>query len=130
MQAACGIRNDQIIAACGGRLDRIKDDGGGVCAFACADDGHTGAACPDLQLLAGGGTECITGRQHHLAALTGVVIGQLGNAGGLAHAVDADDQNDGGLAVQIHRVAGGQLLADDAAQRVQRLLDRFSGVFP
>ena len=84
------------------------------------------------ELIGGGGAEGIARCQHNATALLFVQAGQLGNRRGLADAVDADDQNDGGLAVQIHRVAGGQLLADDAAQRVQRLLTvpRLDGVVP
>ena len=123
MQTACGVRNDHIIAACGGRLDRIKDDGGGVCAFACADDGHTGTACPDLQLLAGSGAEGVTGGQHDPLALPGVIIGQLGNAGGLAHAVHADDQHDARLGRQVKRgVAHVQLFNQNIAQRLLHIV--------
>ena len=125
MQTACGVRNDHIIAACGGRLDRIKDDGGRVCAFARADDGHTGTACPDLQLLTGSGAEGITGGQHDPLALPGVIIGQLGNAGGLAHAVDADDQNDGGLAVQCHLSLRCHFLGNDVPQSICGLFAGF-----
>ena len=71
----------------------------------------------------------LTGDQHARRHRHPIQAGQLGNRRGLADAVDADDQNDGGLAVQIHRVAGGQLLADDAAQRVQRLLTGFQVFF-
>ena len=125
MQAACGIRNDQIIAACGGRLDRVKNDSGGVCALARPDKGHTRPVGPDLQLFAGGGTEGIACSQHDLFALTGIEIGQLGNAGGLAHAVDADDQNDGGLAVQCHLGLRGHLLGNDVAQGICGLFAGF-----
>ncbi len=128
VQAACGIRNDQIIAACGGRLDRVKNDSGGVCALARLDKGHTRPVGPDLQLLAGGGTEGIACGQHDLFALTGIEIGQLGNAGGLAHAVHADDQNDGGRAAQVHLSFGAHLIGNEVAQFIAGLLTGFQAL--
>ena len=127
MQAACGIRNDQIIAACGGRLDRVKNDSGGVCALARPDKGHTRPVGPDLQLFAGGGTEGIACTSMTFL-LTGIEIGQLGNAGGLAHPVHADDQNDGGSAVQLHLSFGAHLIGNEVAQFIAGLLTGFQAL--
>ena len=129
MQTSGGVGNDHVVAAGVGALDGVEDDRRRVRAHAGLDQRHAGALGPELQLLTGGGAEGIARCQHDAASLLFVQAGQLGNRRGLADAVDADDQNDGGLAVQIHRVAGGQLLADDAAQRVQRLLTGFQVFF-
>ena len=122
MQASGRVGNDHVIALGRGRFNGVKDDCRRVRALACFDEGHAGPVRPDLQLLAGGGTECITGRQHHLAALTGVVIGQLGNAGGLAHAIDADDQDHRRVPVQRHLGLRLHLLGNEVPQLVGGLL--------
>ena len=129
MQTACGVGNDHIIAACGGRLYGVENDSRRVCALACADDGHTGAVGPDLQLFAGCGTEGIACGQHHLFALAGVVIGQLCNAGGLAHAVHANDQNDGRLAGKIHLGIRCHFLGNDVPQGIRRLFAGLQALF-
>ena len=118
MQAACGVGNDHVIAAGRGRLDGVEDDRRRVGALTCADDGHTGAVRPDLQLFAGGSTEGVTGRQHHALALAGIVIGELGDAGGLAHAVDTDDQNDRRLAGKVHLGVRRHFFGNDVAQGI------------
>ena len=120
MQTACGVGNDHVIAACGGRLYGVENDSRRVCALACADDGHTGTFCPDLQLFAGSGTEGIACGQHHLFALAGVVIRQLCNAGGLAHAVHSNDQNDGRLSGKVHFSLRRHLLGNDVPQGICR----------
>ena len=120
MQTACGVGNDHVIAACGGRLYGIENDSRRVCALARTDDGHTGAFCPDLQLFAGCSTEGIACSQHHLFALAGVVICQLCNAGGLAHAVHSNDQNDGRPAGKVHFSLRRHLLGNDVPQGICR----------
>lgn len=60
------IGDDHVIAPGGGRLHGVEDDGGRVCTLAGLDDRHTGAARPDLQLLAGGGAEGVACGQHDL----------------------------------------------------------------
>ena len=50
---------------------------------------HADALGPDLQLLHRRGAEGVAGRQQHLLALALEQVGQLGDAGGLAGAVDA-----------------------------------------
>jgi len=122
VQAACGIGNDHVVALGGGALDRVKDDGGGVGTLTGLHQRHTGAVGPQFQLFAGSGAEGIARGQHHTLAFLLIQVGQLGDGGGLAHAVDANDQNHGRFTVQLHRVAGGQFLADDLAQFVQCLL--------
>ena len=48
---------------------------------------------PDLQLLDGRRTEGIGRGDHDLFALHAGAMGQLGDGGGLAHAVDADEEH-------------------------------------
>ena len=129
MQAACGVGNDHVVAAGGGGLDGVKDDRRRVGTFSGLHDGHPCAVSPDLQLLAGSSTEGIARSQHHPLALPGVVIGQFGNAGGLAHAVDPNDQNDGGLAAQVHLSFRRHLLGNDVAQGICRLFAGLEALF-
>ena len=129
MEASGRVGDDHVIAPGGGRLHGVEDDSGGICALAGLDDRHTGAARPDLQLLAGGGAEGVARGQHDLFALTGVVVGQLCDAGGLAHAVDADDEDDGGVAVQRHFVFRAHLVGDDVTESVSRLLAGLEALF-
>ena len=125
MQASRRVGNDHIIALGGGAFDGVKDDGGGVGPLPCLHQRHLGAVCPQFQLLTGSGAEGIARRQHDPAPLFFVQGCQLGDGGGFAHAVYADDQHHGGLAVQLQRVAGGDLAANQRAQSVQRLLPGF-----
>ena len=129
MQAPGGVGNDHVIAAGGGRFHRVKNDGGGVGSLTGLDQRDPGAVGPDLQLLAGGGTEGVACSQHDPATLTGVVIGQLGNAGGLAHAVHANDQNDGRLAGKIHLGIRCHFLGNDVAQGIRRLFAGLQALF-
>ena len=87
------------------------------------DNVHTGAVCPDLQLVGSGGAERITGAQQYLLALTLVAGGQLADGRGFAHAVDADDQHHAWLGTQVHgRVAHVQLLRQNIAESVLHLI--------
>ena len=124
-RAAGGVGNDHVIAPGGGALHRVKDDGGGVGALPCLDQGHLGPVCPEFQLLAGCGAEGIARRQHDPVAQILVQVGQLGDGGGLAHTVDADDQDHRGLAGDVHVVGGAHLQADQLPQRLQGLLAGF-----
>src|SRR5207248_9534170 len=51
------VDDDDVAAAGLGGGDRVECDGGGVGAALRADEVGTGALCPDLQLLFGGGAE-------------------------------------------------------------------------
>ena len=66
------------------------------------DDVHPGPLRPDGKLIGGGGPEGISGAQQHPLALALPAGGQLSDGGGLAHAVDADEQHHSGGAAHIH----------------------------
>ena len=129
VQTSRRVGNDHVIALGRGALDGIKDDRSGVCPLPCLHQRHLGAVCPQLQLLTGGCAEGIARRQHDPAPLIFVQGRQLGDGGGFAHAVYADDQNHGGLAVQFQRVARGNFAANQRTQSVQRLLPGFQVLF-
>ena len=66
-----------------------------------ADDVHLRPVGPDGQLVGGGGAEGIPRSQQDPVALVLQEIRQLADGGGLAHAVDADHQDHGGLVRQV-----------------------------
>jgi hypothetical protein len=63
------------------------------------DDVGTDDLAPRLELLDGGGAEGIAGSYDYFLAVLAVGLGELGDAGGLAGAVHADDEDDGGTGV-------------------------------
>ena len=73
----------------------VVRDGGGIGAHLVLDDLHADAIRPDRELIDGRGAEGVAGADHHL--LVHLVLqqpGELGDAGGLARAVDAGDEDD------------------------------------
>jgi hypothetical protein len=74
------------------------------------DDVGANDLAPGLELLDRGGAEGIAGGDDHLLAVLAVGLGELRDAGGLAGAVDADDEDDVGA-----RGWRRLLLAPDAA---------------
>ena len=116
---------------CLGGLQGVEQHGAGIGALVLADDVHTGAVGPDLQLVGGGGAEGISGAQQHLLALRLQLGGQLADGRGLAHAVDADDQNHTGMGGQIQlRVPHGKHIHQNFLQRFPRFLRGFQVLLP
>ena len=117
VQPAGGIHQHHIHAPRLGSLQRIKQHRTGIGALVLTHNVHTGALGPDLQLVGGGGAEGIAGAQQHLLALLAELMGHLADGGGLAHAVDADEQHHGGLGADVQRhVVHFQLPGKDPAQ--------------
>ena len=101
VQAAGGIDNDHVGPTGFGGAEAVIDHGGRVAALLVADDVSPGALRPDAQLLGSGGTEGIPGAEQDALALGLQLGGDLADGGGLAHAVDAHHQDDGGPGVQL-----------------------------
>ena len=80
-------------------LDRLEGDAGRVAALGAADDVDADPLAPGGELLDGGGAEGVGRAQHDRAVLGDQDPGDLADGGGLAGAVDADDEDDAGLAV-------------------------------
>jgi hypothetical protein len=92
VQAAGRIDEDNIcIATLGGR-HRVEYDGARVGALLVRDDIRADDLAPGLELFDGGGAKRVRGGDDDFLAVFAVRLCQLGNAGGLAGAVDADDQ--------------------------------------
>ena len=94
VQAAGGVDDDHICAAglrCG---ERVVNHGRGIGSGFLLDDDDVGAPGPDFQLFDGGGAKGVGGGEDHGGAFFFPAVGELADGGGLAGAVDADDEND------------------------------------
>ena len=107
VQASGGIDDDDVGGARLGSGHRVVNDRGGIGAGFLFDDFDAVALRPDFQLLDGGGAKGVRGAEHHAAAFLAKAVGELADAGGLARAVDADNEN--------HARAAAILRSGDAA---------------
>ena len=124
MQAACGVADDDVAAARSCRCDGVKNDGGGVRALVLADDVAVRTLRPDLKLIGCRGAERVARAQQDLLALIVQLVGKLADGGRLADAVDADDENDRRLCIQLQgRIADVQHIGKNAAQGKLGLVD-------
>src|SRR3546814_6185358 len=93
LQPARRIDDKDVDTFRGRLLHAVEDDGGRIAALGAGDDRHADAVGPDLELADGGGTEGVAGGEQHAVILLQKQVGELGDSGGLAGAVDADDQD-------------------------------------
>ena len=98
MEAAGGIRDDQVGAAGDGRIERVVHDGPRIRAGRVGDHRHLRPVRPDPQLVDRRGAERVGRCQQDRPPLPGVAARQLPDRGRLARAVDTDDQDDRGTA--------------------------------
>ena len=125
MQAACGVADDDVAAARSCRRDGVKNDGGRVRALVLADDVAVRTLRPDLKLIGCRGAERVARAQQDLLALIVQLVGKLADGGRLADAVDADDENDRRLCIQLRLVDGlDALLLRGLAQTIHNGLRR------
>jgi hypothetical protein len=90
---AAGSVDEQHVHVLAARFgERVESEAGGVGARRARDHRRTAAAPPDVELVDSGRTEGIAGGEHHRAALGVELGGELADGGGLARAVDADDE--------------------------------------
>ena len=99
VQSARRIHDEQLDAAGAGRAHRVKHHGPGIRTRVLGHDRHADAVAPHLELIDRRRAERVPGSQHDAVALLFPVVSQLGDAGGLADAVDADDQQHGELSI-------------------------------
>ena len=83
-------------------LDRPIGDAGRVGVRLAGDDLRAEPLAPDRELLDGGGAKRVAGAEDHAFALRLKELGELGDRGRFAGAVDAADHDHG-------RAAGGEL---------------------
>ena len=116
-------------------LDAVVDDAGRVAAFLAGDDRRLDPVAPDLELLDRGGAEGVAGGQQHAIILLLQQMAELADGGGLARAVDADDEDDvrAGEAPDVERLGDGRedlldFLGEDGAQAaLVELLEALGG---
>ena len=106
MKAAGGVADQVLDAAAFRGFPGIVTNGGRVRFVLGFDDRNGEALGPLIQLLDGGGTEGIGCGKHHFFSLTLEEMRQLGGAGGFAHAIDADDQNNAGGVSEFRQACG------------------------
>ena len=76
----------------------------GVRSLLMGDDVDAKSVAPDLNLVYGGCAECVGCAYEYAFAFVLVELGELGDAGGLAYAVDADHQDDERLFIDFERL--------------------------
>ena len=119
MQTSGGVDEHHVgVSGLGGRQG-VKYHSGRIGALALLDDLHPAALRPDGELLGGGSAEGIGSSKDNLLALLIQIMADLADGGGLAHAVYADEQHDGGLGGKIKlQIAYGEHLGEDLLHAV------------
>ena len=93
LQAAGGIHKEDVHLFGQGAIHGFVGHGGRIGTGGAGMEERAHALGPDLQLLDGRRTEGVGRGDHDLFALHAGTMGQLGDGGGLAHAVDADEEH-------------------------------------
>src|SRR6266481_5569501 len=93
MQASRRIDDDDISRARLGGGHGVVYDSGRIGAGFLFDDFDAVALSPDFQLLDRSGAKRVRGAEHHAASFLAKPVGELPDAGGLARAIDADNEN-------------------------------------
>ena len=131
MQPSGGVDENHVHVPGLGGLNAVKHHRGRVRPLVLADNGRAASARPDLQLIGGRRPEGISRHQHDLLSLRGQLLCDLADGGGLAHAVDADDQNHAGVGGQIQlRVPHGKHIHQNFLQRFPGFLRGFQVLLP
>ena len=96
-----GIHDHGIESARRGGVDGVEGHGRGIAARRARHAGHAEPIGPDLELADCARPIRVGRREEHLPAFALQPPGQLGRGGGLAGAVDTDDQDDGRTALTL-----------------------------
>src|SRR5581483_632867 len=94
MKAARGIHDHGIVLAFLRSGERVVDHGSGVCPRLLLDYFSVDPLRPYFELFCRGGAESVRRAQKGAPAPLHVKVSELCDAGGLAHSVDADDEDD------------------------------------
>ena len=112
MESAGGVADDYVGVSCLARLNCVVYNSRRVCALAVLDYLDSRAVSPLFKLLDCSGSESVRRGEDNFFALVFVHCGELAYGSGLAHAVDADDENDGGESDKAHFLAALKHLGD------------------
>lgn len=142
VDAAGGVADEELGPVCDGFLVSGEADGGGVGVGVAFDDGEAEAISPALELFDGGGAEGVCCGEDDGVAAAFEPVAEFGGGSGFSGAVDADDEDDEGLAVRAGgggRGVGGESVCEvsaggfddvvtgDFAAEVAEFVDDFGG---
>src|ERR687887_1909402 len=128
---AAGRVDDHDVAAVRLRdVDRFVRDRGGVGAALRADEVGAGAVGPDLELLLSRGAEGVRRADDDRAAVLGQAEGELPDRRRLAGAVDADDEEDGGVRGDVEAARLAEEAGDLVREGRTQILDVAAGFEP
>ena len=114
VEAAGGVGDQDVGVAGDGGVEGVEHHRGRVSVGRMGHDLRVRALSPDPQLVDGGGAERVGRRKNDSPSLGTLAGGQLADRRGLAGAVDADDEHDGGRTLggrdglPVLRVADGE----------------------
>ena len=104
-----GVDDDDVGILGQRALEGVVGHRGGVGPHALLHDGHLDAVGPKHELLDGGGAEGVGSAEHDFFACLLVAVGEFGDGGGLAYAVDTHDEDDVGVMGQGGVEIGGEV---------------------
>ncbi len=93
LQPAGGVHQQHIRPAGARFCDGVERETRRIRSLRAGDHRRADARPPDLQLLDGGGPECVARREHNLSTLAGKSRRELADGGGFARPVDAHDED-------------------------------------
>ena len=123
MEAARRVDDHNVDATGPCRAQRVERDGCRVGAGPVRHDVNVQPPAPHLQLIDRGGAKGVGGAEQHAAAILPEGAGELGDAGGLAHAVHADHDQGQRRLLGHHRLRG----AVGMKQQGDLLLEQIEG---
>ena len=124
MQAARRVDDHHVDAAGPCRAQRVERNGRRVGAGPVRHDVDVQPTAPHLQLIDRRGAKGVGGSEQHAAAILPEGAGELGDAGGLAHAVNAHHEQGQGRLLGNHRLRGPVGMK----QRRDLFLEQFEGL--
>src|SRR5262249_24516130 len=114
VQPAGGVHDQHVELLGDGAFAGVVGDTGRVTALLVLHNLAADALAPDRQLLDGRGAKGVAGGDHDFFAVVLAALGELGDRGGFARAVDAGDHDNGRSAGAVAQAAliGGEHLAE------------------
>ena len=103
VQSPCGVDDYSVSTSCLCGADAVIHYRCGVAALLMADDVRSRALCPNVELLACGGTEGVACAQKHLFAVGFKSCRELADGRRLADTVNANHEDDRRLGLKLER---------------------------
>ena len=129
VEAPSRIDQDHVVPLATALSTASKATAAGSASWPWSDEIGPGALSPDPKLVHGRGPERVGGSDGDLEAALGELVAEFADGGGLAHAVDPDDEEDigafglgqvqvGGLVAPVGLQHAGDFLAEHGQQTV------------